>query len=102
MTSEQMGKWKKKVIAAAEEFDAFEGMLDEVMHAHRQDRQVVKKAAASVPTLAEPTGGPVCKPSCPPRVRPSLPCRRSLVRPLRSRGQVRRPRQTGRIEDRRE
>jgi molecular chaperone DnaK len=55
LTSEQMGKWKK-VIEAAEGFDAFEGMLDEVMHAHRQDRQAVKKAAATAPTMTKPTG----------------------------------------------
>ncbi len=55
MTSEQMGKWKK-VIEAAEGFDAFEGMLDDVMHAHRMDRQAVKKAATTVPTLTKPTG----------------------------------------------
>jgi molecular chaperone DnaK len=55
LTSEQMGKWKK-VIEAAEGFDAFEGMLDDVMHAHRLDRQSVKKAAATVPTLTKPSG----------------------------------------------
>jgi hypothetical protein len=56
LTSEQMGKWKK-VIEAAEGFDAFEGMLDDVMQAHRMDRQALKKAAAAVPAaLAKPTG----------------------------------------------
>ena len=48
LTSERVGKWKK-VIATAEGFDAFEGMLDEVMHAHRLDRKAELKAAAAVP-----------------------------------------------------
>ncbi|HKD35743.1 MAG TPA: Hsp70 family protein, partial [Pirellulales bacterium] len=58
LTSERIGKWKK-VIAAAEGFDAFEGMLDDVMYAHKLDRkQAQKAAAATIPAGAvgdEPT-----------------------------------------------
>ena len=51
LTSERIGKWKK-VIAAAEGFDAFEGMLDEVMYAHKLDRKAAKKTAATIPAGA--------------------------------------------------
>jgi molecular chaperone DnaK len=54
LTSERIGKWKK-VIAAAEGFDAFEGMLDEVMNAHRLDRKAAVKAAAAIPVV-KPSG----------------------------------------------
>jgi molecular chaperone DnaK len=55
LTSERIGQWKK-VIAEAQGFDAFEGMLDEVMHAHRMDKKAAIKAAATVPTITKPSG----------------------------------------------
>ncbi|HEY2146399.1 MAG TPA: Hsp70 family protein, partial [Pirellulales bacterium] len=51
LTSERIGKWKK-VLAAAQGFDAFEGMLDEVMYAHKLDRKAAQKTAATIPAGA--------------------------------------------------
>ena len=44
LTSERIGRWKK-ILAEAKGFDAFEGLLDEVVHAQR----VEKKKATSAP-----------------------------------------------------
>ena len=51
LSNERIGKWKK-VIEASEGFDAFEGMLDDVLHAHRVDRKSSStKSAATIPAI---------------------------------------------------
>ncbi len=59
LTSENIGKWKK-VVTEAQGFDAFEGMLDDVIHAHRVEKKAESKAAKNwndpLPEEAELTG----------------------------------------------
>ncbi len=47
LTAERIGNWKL-VLAQAKGFDAFEGMLDEVMHASRADRHAAVKGPVSL------------------------------------------------------
>ncbi len=44
LTSERIGKWKK-VLAQSEGFDAFEGLLDEVVHAQRVEKKNALKTS---------------------------------------------------------
>ncbi len=47
MSSERLGKWKA-VVNAAKGFDAFESMLDDVVHDHRLARRKAEKAAGPI------------------------------------------------------
>ena len=48
MTSERIGRWKS-VVAEAKGFDAFEGMLDDVVQAHREEKRSSVREAKRAP-----------------------------------------------------
>jgi molecular chaperone DnaK len=52
LTSERIGRWKS-VVAEAKGFDAFEGMLDDVLQAHRKDRRIAAREAKREPIADE-------------------------------------------------